>query len=171
LKADYPTNAEIVADLNNGVSPISVVGGKVRLERNILSRSLNTAGNNDYRAREGHIYSVATFFWAIAVQRYESIRQPFADDDPTGTNPPPNRHTTPTAIKTMLETLVDDLSGDNPLGVYNGAILKPSAAQAMKDSIVVTYDGAGGFPTQIDLQAVQHNIKWEATVRETGAAY
>ena len=171
LTADYPTNNEIVADLNNGVSPISYTGDRVVLERTIVSRSENSLGTKDYRAREGHIYSAITFVWAIARQRYESIRQPFADDDPTDGKPPPKLHTTPSSIRAMLEGLIDDMTSDNPLGKYDGAILKRSANAKMKKSITVVYDGAGGFPTSVDFQAGQHNIKWETKVHETGAAY
>ncbi len=171
LVADHPTSAEIVADLNNGVSPIVYEGNRVSLDRLVLSRSLNSLGSQDYRAREGHIYSAITFVWAIARQRYESIRQPFADADPVGNNPPPKGHTTPSDIVTMWETLIDDMTSDNPLGTYDKAILKPSANQAMKDSIVVTYNGGGGFPARVELQAVQHNIKYETEIAEVGAAY
>ncbi len=171
LAADYPTNAEIVAAINSGGSPLSYAGNRVMLERDISSRSLNTLGNTDYRAREGHIFSAVTFAWAIARQRYEASRQPFADDDPPNGGNPPARTTTPSSIRALWEKVIDDLTGDNPLGKYDGAILKPSARQEMKASISVVYNGAGGFPTSVNLIAHQHNIKWENTIREVGAAY
>jgi len=171
VKADYPTNAEIVTALNSGVSPISFVGGRVVLERFITTRSLNSTANNDYRAREGHIPSVVHFFWGIARQRYESIRQPFADADPVGDLPPTARTMVPSTIKSMLQTLAADLSSSYPLSKYSGPILKPSALQAMKDSVRVTYAGGGSFPTELDIQSVEHDIKWETTLRETGDSY
>jgi len=170
LAADYPSNGEIVADLNNGVSPIVYTGGRVVIERHVTSRSLNELGSQDYRAREGHIFSAVSFAWSIVRQRYEASRQPFADDDPVGNAAPPARHTTPGAIRALIEGVIDDLTSDTPLGRYEGAILRPSARQRMKDSIVVTYDGIG-FPVQVDFEAVRHNINLGAKLRETGAAY
>ena len=171
LKADYPTNAEIVTALNNGSSPISFVGGRVVLERFVTTRSLNAAGNNDYRAREGHIPSVVHFFWSIARQRYESIRQPFADDEPTGDLPPTARTMIPSTIKSMLHGWIDEAAGSYPLSVYAGPLLKPSAAAAMKASTRVLYAGGGSFPTEQDIAAVEHDIKWETTLREVGDSY
>ena len=172
LTADRPTNAEIVADLNNGISPISYVGGRVILERFITSRSLNSAGSNDYRAREGHIPSVMHFCWSILKQRYESIRQPFADDDPTGNSPPAARTMVPSTIKALIFSMLDEFTGSAPMGGnYSGPILKPSALQEMKDSVSVTYAGGGSFNTSIGFQAVEHDLKWSAALLEMGDSY
>lgn len=171
LKADYPTNGEIVTALNNGVSPISFVGNRVVLERFITTRSLNGTGNNDYKAREGHIPSVVHFFWAIASQRYQSIRQPFADDDPAEGQMPTARTMIPSTIESMLHSLIDDMVSSQPLGKYRGPILKPSAKAEMKASTKVTYAGGGSFPTEQDIKSVEHDIKWETLLRETGDDY
>lgn len=171
LKADYPTNGEIVTALNNGSSPISFVGGRVVLERFVTTRSLNSAGDNDYLAREGHIPSVMHFFWSILRQRYQSVRQPFADDDPTGDLPPTARTMTPSTIKAIIQSWMENAASSYPLSKYAGPLLKPSALQEMKDSVRVLYAGGGSFPTELDIQSVEHDIKWEVTARETGDAY
>lgn len=172
LKADYPTNAEIVTQLNNGVCPISYVGGRVMLERFITTCSLNSVGNNDYRTREGHIPSTHHFFWALAAQLYQSIRQPFADDDPAEGQLPTAKTMTPSTIRAMLSSLIDDLCSSAPQrGKYAGPILKPSARDKMKAAIDVKYAGGGSFPTSVDLEAVEHDIKWEVILRGTGGAY
>lgn len=170
-KGDYPTAAETIAALNNGITPLTVRGGRTYIERHITTRSLNAAGNNDYRAREGHIPSVAHAAWAIARQRYEGIRQPNADYDPAGTTPPTALTTTPSQIRDMLRKLTADLSGSSPLGQYPGPWLAPTKAPIDQAATVVTYDGKGGFPTHWPITAVQHNIKWEVVLAEQSESY
>ncbi len=170
LKADYPTATEIKTALNNGVSPLAY-NGRVYLVRFITTRSLNGAGSNDYKAREGHIPSVVHAYWATFASIYESRRQPNADSDPVGNAMPKSLTQTPSLIRDIHTELIEDFTGDRPQGVYPGPMLKPSAKQEMIDSIDVTYAGGGSFPQSLDLQVVEHNIKTGVKVRETGQSY
>lgn len=170
-KADIPTSTEVTADLNNGVSSIGVNrAGQTQLIRQITSRSLNAQGNNDYRAREGHITSVMDFFWETVLARWESQKQPFVSDDlPAGSKPVP-KTSTPSSLKGLLFGVIDDLAGPRPLGTYEGPILAPDKVDAMKKSIVVSKI-AGGLTAAMDAYAVQHLIKYEQIARETSPAY
>ena len=117
VKDDRPTSAEITADLNNGVTPITFdSNGTARISRIITSRSLNSAGDNDYRAREGHITYVTDFFWGIVEQKYSELLQPFIDDDPAEGQTPTSLTTTPTLVSQIIKDVITDLVSDTPLG-------------------------------------------------------
>lgn len=168
---DRPTATEIKADLNNGVSPIAFTPrGSPYIVRQITSRSLNAQGSNDYRAREGHIPSAIDFAWQTFKQRYANTKQPFAANDPAEGKVPTARTTTPSAIKALMRSVIDDLTASKPLGIYDGPILAPDKIDQMKKSIAVTKVTAG-FSIAVDLFAVEHNLKSETTIREVGAAY
>jgi phage tail sheath gpL-like len=165
--ADYPTSTEQKSQLNNGVTPLAVEKGRVVMKRFITNRSMNDDGDNDYRAREGHIASVAHFVWNEARQRWAQIRQPFADFDPTGDVPPPAKTTVPALVRGMWEGLFDSLCSSAPLqGRYQGPILAPSRLAEMKARLSVQYDGAGRFPTVVTLFAVQHNLGTDVSIQE-----
>lgn len=170
-QGDWPTSAELVSALNNGVTPISVEGTTPTICRFITTRSLNDQGGQDYRCREGHIPSAVFFAWNDFRTSFEGIRQPFADAEPAEGVVPAARTMVPSTIKSMVQGRIEDLCSSTPLGRYFGPILKPSAKQEMLDNLSVTYAAGGSFPTSIDLKAVEHFIKLEALVRETGASY
>lgn len=169
---DAPTAAEIVSALNNGVTPMGVRNGRSYIVRHITNRSLNSASANDYTAREGHIPSADHFAWNVARQFYEARRQPFADYDPQGTQPPPAATQTPKMLKGMLNKITDDLSSNAPMsGAYRGPILAPSAAETDKANTQVTYDGKGGFRAYWPVTPVQHALKWDVEIADQSAAY
>lgn len=164
--ADYPTTNEQISQLNNGVTPLAVEKGRVILKRFITNRSLNDDSAQDYKAREGHIASVVHFTWNEARQRWANIRQPFADFDPEGQNPPTDRTTTPASARAMWEALFDTLASSNPLSQFAGPILAPSRVTEMKERLSVVYDGTGRFPTTVTLFAVQHNLGTDVLLQE-----
>jgi phage tail sheath gpL-like len=171
VKNDRPTASEIKADLNNGISPIGFdENGRASLIRHITSRSLNSSGANDYRAREGHITSAIDFSWQVIKTRWDEQKQPFLAANPAEGKKPTPRTTTPAQVRAIIESVIDDLTAATPLGTYNGPILAPDKIASMKSSIVVSLIPAGVSCTA-DLVAVQHNLKGEFTIRETGAAY
>jgi len=170
--SDRHNAAEVKADLNAGISSMRVIGNNTpQLTRTVLTRSLSDSLLPDYRAREGHIFSVVTLFWAVAAQRWDSTKQPNAADDPIGNQPPPARTSIPRHIRSMLKLLIEDMAGNNPLGVYDGPLLRPDRVQEMIDSIQVNHNGRGGFPTKCTVQAVLHRISWEAEIGEGGPSY
>lgn len=170
-KNDRPTATEIRADLNNGVSPVAFTArGKPYLVRCVTMRSLNAQGNNDYRAREGHVTSAIDFAWDVIKARWESQKQPFVADDPVKGAKPLPKTSTPSQLKNLIFTVIDDLAGANPLGQYTGPILNPSKIDQMKNSVVVTRIPAG-LSVSADLLAVEHNLKSEFVLREVSPAY
>ncbi len=66
--------------------------------------------------------------------------------------------------------MIDDLTESTPLGIFKGPILAPDKVAEMKASVVVNLL-PGGISGSADFVAVQHNLKGEFTIRETGAAY
>jgi phage tail sheath gpL-like len=167
--ADAPTKTEIKSQLNNGVTPLGLNKGRVVLVRFITNRSLNDAGNNDYRAREGHIASVAHFVWNLARQRWDSTKQGFADYDTDGA--PTDNTTTPSLVRGMWSALLREMTQSNPLGTYRGPVLAPSRLDEMLTRLSVTYNGGGRFPTTVVLFAIQHNLGTDVRVEEAGNAY
>lgn len=172
LKSEVPTQTEIRADLNNGVCPIALnKAGSPYLVRHVTSRSLNAQGNNDYRAREGHVTSVVEFFWETVLARWSTQKQPFVDNDPAAGQKPKTRTSTPSQLRLIIFGVIDDLTADNPLGIYQGPILSPSKVTDMKRSCLVTKAGAGKLSADVSIFAVEHLIGSETTVRETSPAY
>jgi phage tail sheath gpL-like len=171
LKADIPSDAELRADINSGVSPVGQKRGRPSLVRHVTSRSLNAQGNNDYRAREGHLTSVVEFAWQTILARWTSQRQPFVDDDPPANGKPKARTSTPSQLRAIIDTVIDDLTSDKPLGIYDGPLLAPSKAAQMKKTKVVTKAGPGKLSASVEMFAVEHLIGSETTIRETSPAY
>lgn len=171
LLADRPTATEIKADLNNGGSPIATrPNGKTYLVRDITTRSEVVAGDKDYKAREGHILSATTFGWQLFMGRYQAQKQPFVDDNAAAGQMPKARTTTPDSVRSIMIGVIDDLTSSKPLGIYDGPVLAPSKAGAMKASIVCTKIPAG-ITIRAELFAVEHNLKSETTFLEVGGAY
>jgi phage tail sheath gpL-like len=171
-KDDYPTDTEVRADVNNGVSPVAFrTNGTPYWVRAISSRSLNAAGNTDYRAREDHILEVDAFFWQTFYARWQSQKQPNVDDDPPlGATPQP-RTAYPSTLAAMARALIDDFAGPNPLGKYPGPLLQFSRVDEMKRSIVARKAGPGKLSISIDLRPVEHLIGSETTLRDVSDAY
>jgi phage tail sheath gpL-like len=168
---DRPTAAEIRADLDNGVTPVQFdTNGRASIPRIITSRSLNAAGDNDYRAREGHITYVVAYFWERVEQRYSELLQPFiAGDLKEGQRPYPLT-TTPSNVTDLIQAVIRDLASRTPSGGLVGPVLAPDREQEMLDSVKVK-KGTASFTAQCQIFAVEHLIKSETTVRETSAAY
>ncbi len=170
--ADVPSNSEIRACLNAGVSIITQTPlGSPYLVRHVTSRSLNSVGNNDYRAREGHITSAVDFFWRTVLARWVTQRQPFVDADPPLGQKPKARTSTPGQLRLIIFSVIDDLTSSKPLGIYDGPILAPSKADEMKKRTLVTLGAPGKISAATEIFAVQHLIGTETAVRETSPAY
>lgn len=174
LKTDIPTATEIKTALNNGVCPITFSAlGAPKLVRHVTSYSLlpGTAVN-DYRCREGHIPSAMRSYWGALAQRRLAKKQPFMarTDPPKGQKPLPNTDY-PSTIRAEAAALIDSMTGPKPLDKYDGPILDPATAAAMKASIAtgVTANGGGGLTLSVNLVAVVHNNTFEAHIFETSA--
>lgn len=172
-KTDRWTTTEIDALLNSGVCPIaSSARGTPYLVRHVTSRSVNAQGQNDYRAREGHITSAIAFAWQTMRARWDSQKQPFLADDPVKGAKPLPQVSTPSQLKALIFTLIDDLTSANPLGQYEGPIFNPSPAAVaqMKNAVAVTHS-TGALNAWVEWLAVEHNIKTSTLIRETSPAY
>lgn len=171
VSTDRPLASEIKAALNNGGSPIAFrPNGAPYIVRHITCRSLNASGSNDYKAREGHIPWAIDHFVANLQGTYEAQLQPNIAADPSAGGKPMPLTSTPSSIKGMIVSLIDDYCGPRPLSVYGGPILAPDMADAMKAAVAVT-KGTGSFAARLELHAVEHLIKSENDVREVGGAY
>jgi phage tail sheath gpL-like len=173
VQADRPTASEIELDLSNGVSPLAYTSrGDVYLPRAVTSYSEVAAGVKDYRASEGHIPSAIHFTWEVVKARWQAQKQPFLADDPVAGAKPLMKTSTPSALKALINSVIDDLTASQPLGLYEGPILSPSPAdvQAMRDSIIVTHS-PGKLSAFVDFKAVEHLLSSETKIREVSAAY
>ncbi len=155
LKADRPTTTEIEGALNNGMTPIgATANGSPYIARLITSRSLNAQGNNDYRARDGHITPCTFTFWEVLQGRWESTKQPRKGPDPVRGEKPLPKTTTPGQVKELVYSTIDAMVAPNPLGVYPAPILDAGQVASMKNSVVIT-DTPGGYGVYVDVQAVK----------------
>lgn len=171
-KDDRPTASEIRADLDNGITPIAFSSnGRPYIPRIITSRSQNANGDNDYRAREGHITPVTDFYWDQVEQLYAVQLQPIIADDLKEGEKPTARTTRPSNVVDILQSVIRDGVGSTPVGAtFVGPYLAPDKEQKMLDSAKAS-KGTGSFTAEVEINAVEHLIKSETTVRETSAAY
>jgi phage tail sheath gpL-like len=173
VKTDRATAAEIRANLNNGVTPVAFrSNGTPYVPRHITSRSLNAAGNNDYRARSGHLPFVSDFIWKQVLDRYSGL-PPFMDNDQVAGKQPVKGVTTPSLVKQVIFSVLDEAVKSRPSfggTVYDGPILAPSLLASMKERVLVA-KSAAGFTVTLELNAVEHRYKSETKVLETSAAY
>lgn len=173
VKTDRPTPVEIKAALNNGFTPVCFrSNGQGYIPRHITSKSLNSAGSNDYRARSGHIPHVTQFVWAQVANQYAGL-PPFMDDDPVVGAKPVKGVTTPSLVRGLIYRVLDECTKSRPSfggAVYDGPILAPSLLQSMKDRLLVTR-AVAGFAVTLELNAVQHRYKSETKLLETSPAY
>lgn len=169
---DRPTPAEIRADLNSGVTPIAFrTSGQSFIPRIITSRSLNSVGNTDFRAREGHITPVIDFFWAQIELWYSENAQPLISENLAEGQKPFPLTSTPRQIEQGIRTVIRDLAGATPVsGIFRGPILAPGRLQEMLDSVAVTKFTAG-FDARAHVFAVEHLIKGLTTIEEGSPAY
>lgn len=169
---DRPTASEIRADLDNGVTPISFSPeGRPKIERIITSRSQNANGDNDYRAREGHITPVTDFFWDQVEQLYANNLQPIISDNLAEGQKPTARTTTPSQVTDIIQSVINDGVGSTPVGAaFVGPYLAPDKQADMLASVQVV-KGVASFAAAVEINVVEHLIKSETTVRETSAAY
>lgn len=168
-KSDYPSETEIRADLNNGITPITFsASGTPSIVRQITARNwTNAATTKDYRAREGHIPSVILFMWAQLRSRYAATKQGRVADDPkVGQKPLPGT-TTPGSVKALVRHLIDDYTFGNANGA--GPLLDPTVYQAMQDSVEVRLL-PDGISARVDFVAVRHNNKGQFVIAETSLA-
>ncbi len=166
---DRPSASDVLSCINNGVTVVGVnKKGSPIVVRDITSRSLNAQGNNDYRAREGHITSAIDFVWNVIKERWVTLKQPFVDNDPAEGQKPTARTSTPSQLKNIISGVIDDMCSSRPLGVYDGPILAPSKADAMKKSIVASKIG-GGLSAGVEMYAVEHLYKTETKIAETSS--
>lgn len=170
---DRPSRTDLVSCANNGVTAVaSTPTGAPYVSRDVTSRSLNAQGNNDYKAREGHTFSVMSASWRAAQARWQAQKQPNVMDDPVAGSKPLPLMSYPSQLKALLSTLIDDLAGPRPLGVYPGPLLDPSPASVakMKNSIVVLKSPAS-LQAAVDWIVVEHLLKDEWELSQTNAPY
>lgn len=172
--ADRPSQTEIKACLNNGVTPVSYTpSGVPFVVRHITMRSLNAQGASDFKAREGHTYSVDAFGWQTWRNRWQSLKQPNVADDPVKGAKPVPLVSTPIDIVACGRSVILDLSGPNPLGgQYPGPIFDPSPAAVAEMLASVKYlKGVGSLLGGAKFLAVQHLIKTESKFAQADPAY
>lgn len=168
---DVPTATQIDQALDNGASPIGFrgVGRKPYIVRHVTNMHQNNTGEEDFRARPGHIPSVIFFCWETFYTRWSAQKQPFTGPDPADNESPLPATSTPDSVRGVFKSIVNEFTRGRPLG-YAGPILDPADKVAMKDSIYVEAM-AGGFGGNADWSPVKHNYFMRVKARQIGAAY
>jgi phage tail sheath gpL-like len=144
-----PTPASLLADLNNGVTPIGVTAqGGTYIVKRITSRSLSGA-NADYRIRDAHRVTETDFF---ADDLLAKLSLQFAGCDlladlgPTDIPPDNPRWTCPRFLRNAIVSLID---------VYAGRARMKNAA-AVKAGLVVQI--SSGNPNAVEIRVPFQNI-------------
>ena len=164
---DRPSATEIRTALNNGGSVITWNGiGKASIKRCITTRSLN-GSVTDYRAREGHIPSVADYFWDVFLARHVATVQGLVAADPLQGQKPLAGVQYPSATATLMRDVITDLAGPFIAG---SPVLDPGSLAGMLASVVVLPLNDGLSITASPI-AVRHNNKTQALIRESSPAY
>lgn len=168
---DRPTKTEVRSALNNGVSVIDfTTSGQAFVVRHITSRSHNgTAGQNDYRVREGHIPSAMDFFWAELNARYsrQKAAMPFVAADPPTGQKPKAKTMYPSSVSGIVRSTITDLSGpfiDGAPVLDEGALTEMLASV----SVIALNDG---YSVKCNPKAVRHNNKGQFRIEESSAPY
>jgi len=172
-KTDRPTSAEIEADLVNGITPIGfTTNGDPYIVRHVTSYSEVSSGVKDYRAAEGHIPFAIFRYWEEFEARWLTEKQRGIADDPLPGQKPLPKTTTPSQVRGLAFSLIDDFAGPRPVGLYEGPILSPSPEDVaqMKASFTLSLI-PGGFECTIDLLPLEHLLHSRVKVRGVGAAY
>lgn len=166
---DYPTRAELVACLNNGICPIEFnERGQPKLVRHVTSYSLN-GSSNDYRVREGHIPSALDDVLDTMMVVYGAAKDASplhsAVDLTRGQRPRPGMMY-PSDVSGLIRKVIIDKCGEN------GATpnLDP-ATQAQQVASVTVEALVDGFNVRADLLAVRHNNKGGILLLEQGPSY
>lgn len=168
---DRPTKTEVRAALHNGVSVIDFTArGQAFVVRHITSRShTGTSGQNDYRARSGHIPSAQDFGWADLYGRVsrQKQQQTFVAADPaTGQKPLPGMMYPSSALGIARKWLTD-LCGPY---VDNRPVFDPGALPDMLASLgVIPLND--GYSIKCSTVSVRHNNKWQQRIEESSPAY
>ena len=172
LAADVPTDTQLTQDLNNGISPIDYQGPgrKPFIVRVVTGLHLNATGEEEFRARPGHIPSVIFFMWEQFRQQYNVEKQDFVGRDPKDNELPKPNTTAPDNIRSIFRSLVEEGIGGKPFGLYDGPILNDLDEQKMLDSIEVDIIN-GGFGGKVDWSPVIHNYFMRSKHRQIGPAY
>lgn len=171
-KTDWLSDVEEKAGLNNGATPLVVRKNRLIVSRFITNKSLNDAGQNDYRSREGHIPSVVHAFWDELLQQYNNIRQPNVSADPADGQIAPRLTTTPSQVKATVAGVIRDFGSNAPLkGRQPGPLFDPAQIEALVAGINVTGPAGGRLGVDVGVAAVVHNLGVDTKIFELSAAY
>ncbi len=168
---DAPTETEIAADLNNGITAIRFTpqGAAVIVRQICAYNYVPGTSAKDYRTREGHIPSVIFYAWEELKRRWMVIKQSnVTEDQPAGAKPLKGFNT-PKTMRDLVNSVIDDLSGNN-CPSDNTAILDPAAVPAMKASVFVE-TRPGGFGVSVNWQPVRHDLFDDFLILQGGPGY
>ena len=101
---------------------------------------------------------------------WASQKQPFVDNDPAKNQLPTSKTSTPSLLKTMIQSIIAEACSSKPFGLYDGPILAPSLEAKMKAAVITTKIPAG-LTASVELTAVEHNLKTETKLLGVDTAY
>lgn len=158
-EADWPTNAELVSALNNGITPLRPVSGEIQMVRSVTTRSQTSGGSPDYAVLDTSKVAVPDEFADDLELNWTQFAGFKAADDVEDVVPPPNV-LTPLLVKDWIFSR---------LKVFEDAG-KVTNVDALADQIVVELAAspAGRFNAVVPLDVVEGAHQLVADVRQVG---
>jgi phage tail sheath gpL-like len=158
-EADWPTNAELVSALNNGITPLKPVNGEMAIVRSITTRSQTSGGTADYAVLDVSKVTVPDYV-ADTLEANYSTWDGFklADDDADGA-PPPTNVATPKLLKDWAFGLLKDIEADGHI------VNVDDLAASLVFEVSAT---AGRVNAQVPVDVIEGLHQMAADVRQVG---
>jgi phage tail sheath gpL-like len=171
--ADRPTNAQLKAALNNGITPLATVGaGDVAIVRGITSKSQDSSGKPDYRVLDWHKVTVidygADIFEIVYSDRFGGFA---ASDDAKDDKLPPDLVCTPKMVRDLVFEVLNAMegSGSDSLGIIGGLLdlgsVERNAAQVIVELSKIS-QGRFNISSPVDVIELAHQFAHD--IRQVG---
>lgn len=160
-QADYPGHSDLKSALNNGVTPLKTVNGRVQMVRSITTHSLN-GSTPDYRCLDTYDATVAD--WArVAITLYWTSEWKVANEY-LGPDPGTDERQPPEGVGTPSRWNADVISN----------VLRPMEdegwIQELDSNLPTSEYSSGRIMTAVQVVPRKHNHQLGVSVRQRAAA-
>lgn len=170
-KADWPSHAQLVTALNNGVTPITSNGSQSYVVRSVTTKS-TTGGNPDYSTSDTGQASVPDFVFKDLRLYWTSVfapANPRVQDDPLPQQRnPPSGVAYPLLWTAQVNKKLNDYSlGNLAGGTGTGAVVPPITLQPLAGDVTSSYDPIGKrIMSAITVRPAPNNAQAGISVRQ-----
>ncbi|MEQ8721039.1 MAG: phage tail sheath subtilisin-like domain-containing protein [Sandaracinaceae bacterium] len=159
--ADYPNGTAIASALNNGITPLEVAQGEVRIVRSITTRSQDAAGNPSYAVLDSHKVTVPDFIaddLAVGyVAEFSGFKASPDVDDPQEL---PDGVLTPSVVKDWITARL--------VAHEEAALIVGVEARASELSVELLDSPAGCFAASIPIDVIEWANMFSGDLRQVG---